>query len=95
MIPLEFTSQSRVLNAPRGWNASEPIKCGMLPIRDATVEGIACMQSYWKPDANELAALNAGAHIRLTVYGTGHPPVWIDAEKCEAVSERLPTGAKS
>lgn len=94
MIILEFNGQTRVLNAPPGWNESEPIKCGMLPIRDTKNEGMPCMQSYWKPEPDELAMLAAGAHVRLTVYGHGHPPVWVDVEKCDALIERLPSGAQ-
>ena len=48
------------------------------------------MQSYWKPEPDELAMLAAGAHVRLTVYGQGHPPVWVDVEKCDALIERAP-----
>lgn len=94
MIVLEFNGQTRVLNAPSGWNESEPIKCGMLPIRDTTIEGIPAMQSFWKLAPHDLAALAGGAHVRLTVYGTGHPPVWVDIDKCDAAIERAPTGAK-
>lgn len=36
------------------------------------------MVSVWKPDAEELAALNAGGCVALTVLGTDHPPVSVD-----------------
>jgi hypothetical protein len=54
-----------------------------LPLRDVllndTVTGpeTPAMQTVWMPTPDELAALNAGAPIMLTVVGTGHPPVMI------------------
>lgn len=90
MDPREFEGQTRVLNAPSGWNATEPIKCGMLPIRDTTAMGIPCMQSMWKPDADELQHIMNGGHIVLTVYGDGHPPVWLGVESVMADAERKP-----
>jgi hypothetical protein len=38
-------------------------------------EGI---ETFWRPDAEELAALAAGAQVRLTVRGSAHPPVRLD-----------------
>ena len=52
-----------------------------LPIRDevhndsVTGPGTPVMVTAWFPTPDELAALNAGAPIHLTVVGTGHPPV--------------------
>lgn len=90
MEPREFEGQSRILNAPAGWNEREPIKCGMLPIRDTKVDGIPCMQSMWKPDADELKHILAGGHIVLTIYGRGHPPVWVGVESVTADADRKP-----
>jgi hypothetical protein len=93
MIILEFDAQTRVLNAPAGWNESQPIQCGMLPIEDTAFDGIPAMVSYWKPTPEELAVLIAGGHIRLIVYGAQHPPVWVDALKRGDVHiERTPRG---
>lgn len=100
MLILEFDGQTKVLNAPPGWNDHEPIKCGMLPIREVKLEGMPAMQSFWKPELDERVMLANGAHVCLTVYGTGHPPVWVGVERCPAVIERVPgesagsTGAK-
>jgi hypothetical protein len=35
------------------------------------------MESLWRPDAEELAALNAGATIALGISGTVHPVVYV------------------
>lgn len=36
--------------------------------------------SYWKPSAEELAALNAGGSIALTLLGRVHPPVRLEVQ---------------
>lgn len=47
--------------------------CFDLPIvRDPEAE---TQTSYWKPDADELAQLNAGVPVALTIFGRFHPPV--------------------
>jgi hypothetical protein len=35
--------------------------------------------SYWRPSVEELAALNGGGSVALTVFATGHPVVMMDA----------------
>ena len=44
------------------------------------------LYSYWRPDAEELVALNAGGAVRLCVWGRGHPVVALDAT-VESVEE--------
>jgi len=80
MKPVEFEGQDIVLGPPPGTPRGE---CGGLPIRRVR-EGVfgGHMESYWKPSAEDLAALNAGAHVRLAVHGGAHPPVWIDVDHC-------------
>lgn len=54
-----------------------------LPLRDViletTVDGPAtpAMQSAWFPTPDEIAAINSGAPVILTVLGQGHPPVML------------------
>lgn len=55
-----------------------------LPIRDeirnTTVDGeqMPVMVTAWEPTPEELDRLNKGAHVRLCVLGTGHPPVMLE-----------------
>ena len=35
----------------------------------------------WIPTPDELAALNAGAPVYLTVWGNGHPPVYVGVKQ--------------
>lgn len=83
MNPVQFKGQTRLLGAPAG---TPPGECESLPIKLTALPGTTYgghIQSYWKPDSGELAALNAGAHVRLTIHGGAHPPVWLDVERCE------------
>lgn len=36
--------------------------------------------TYWKPDAEELAMLNAGFPVKLSIVGAGMPPVAVEVE---------------
>lgn len=62
-----------------------------LPLRDTLVnctvggEGTPAMQSAWRPSADEVAALLRGGVIVLTVLGTSHPPVMLEAADATAV----------
>lgn len=76
MSPVEFEGQSLLLGPPPGTPRGE---CGALPVlieEGGTFGRTYC--SYWKPSAEELAALVAGGHVRLRVRGNGHPPVSVD-----------------
>lgn len=51
-----------------------------LTIRDIKIgenKDIPVMQSAWEPTPDELAMINAGAPIILSILGTGHPPVML------------------
>lgn len=54
-----------------------------LPVRDVLLNDAVtgpqtpAMQTAWMPTPDELAALNAGAPIILTIIGTAHPPVML------------------
>jgi hypothetical protein len=48
-------------------------------LRDEIGPHGAQMVSSWQPDEAERAAIAAGAPILLTVLGTGHPPVILEA----------------
>ncbi len=74
MKPVEFEGQDVLLkpppNMPRG-------SCGQLPVK--VFEG--CLVSYWKPSAAELAQLNAGELVRVSIMGERQPPVSIAVER--------------
>jgi hypothetical protein len=73
MVKLE--GMNRELGAPKGWDEEKHGKCEPLPVFAEVVNGHICMTSAWKPSAEELASLNAGAAVALVIYGSVHPPV--------------------
>lgn len=48
-----------------------------LQIRDEDFHGQPCMTSAWRPTEAELAALNQGAAVALSILGNVHPPVML------------------
>jgi hypothetical protein len=77
MIPVVIEGYTRVLGAPFGWTPETSGPCGALAIRDGMNGDMPNMMSSWEPTPEELAALNAGAKVELSVIGSGHPPVWV------------------
>ena len=80
MIPAVIPGATRALGAPAGWDAARDGVCGTLPIRDSVYndgsgDRYAMMESAWKPDAAEIAALAAGGSVILQIIGISHPVV--------------------
>ena len=65
---------TRTLGAPQQWCTAEDGVCTQLPVSDG--DGYMC--SYWRPSLMERLRIVFGGHVRLSVFGNGHPPVWID-----------------
>lgn len=72
MIPTKFPGVTQYLGAPPGWDHDSDLgECMPLPImRDENG-----FTSMWVPDSDELAALNAGAAVQLTIMAPVHPVV--------------------
>lgn len=78
MLPTQVSDQQQAarpwaakvdIGPPRGHEYIPSLEdCGTLPALVETVEGHRKVRSYWKPDAEELAALNAGQSIELVVF---------------------------
>lgn len=79
MNKVQHPSNNAVLGAPAGWNQAE-LPCGALPITRTEVGGQPVVVSYWRPTAWELAVLNAGGSVALSVLGTTMPPVSVDVD---------------
>ena len=79
MRPTQHSTNNRVLGAPAGWDQEE-LPCDALPITDADMNGFPCVVSYWRPDAADLAALNAGATVALSICGRTMPPACLYVE---------------
>ena len=61
---------TRILGKSQGYRG--------LPIRDTVEDGTPEMTSVWQPGPQDIAAINAGASIYLTIVGAQHPPVRIE-----------------
>lgn len=70
----QHPSNNQVLGAPAGWDQKE-LPCGALPVTRTEVEGHRAMVSFWRPEPEELVALNAGGTVALFIYGDTHPVV--------------------
>ncbi|MDN8612775.1 hypothetical protein [Variovorax ginsengisoli] len=79
MRPTQHPSNTRVLGAPKGWDQSE-LPCGALAITDVAVEGVRHVVSFWRPDADDLAKLNAGGTVALWIVGATMPPASLTVE---------------
>lgn len=76
MIPQRHPGATRYLGAPADHDP-EKGSCAHLAIADIETSAGPAMQSIWEPTPGELAQLNAGGKVVLTVRGQGHPPVMI------------------
>lgn len=79
MRATQHPTSTRVLGAPQGWSQAE-LPCNAIAITDEVHQGIRMVSSYWKPSAEELAALNAGQLVRLVIVGATMPPVAIEVD---------------
>lgn len=77
VIPDHF---DHVFNAPHGWRPTRDGDCAGLPVRITRDEHHTMMTSFWRPSPDDLAALNAGACVSLTVLGLSHPVVALGVE---------------
>lgn len=74
----QHPSNNAVLGAPAGMPIDE---CNALPItRIQYSDGTPAVASYWKPTPDELALLNRGQAVRLTVLGGTHPPLMLGVD---------------
>lgn len=70
MSPIQHPICNDILRRPEGTTEDQ---CADLPI-------LRCdnsITSLWQPDAEELALIQAGAPILLTIIGQTHPPLLI------------------
>lgn len=79
MSPMRHQSTTVVLGAPENWDQSEA-PCEGLPITQAIEDGLPVLHSWWEPTDEERLRLLAGAPVRLTVIGRGHPPVRLEVD---------------
>jgi hypothetical protein len=74
MEKVRVRDQNADFEKPPTWDESVDGKCGTLPLRREKIGQRIYHYSNWKPSAEELAALNAGAVVELCCVGI-QPPV--------------------
>lgn len=91
MLNGEVAGATRILGAPKSWDAERQGSCAALAVRDEMTAAGQGMTSAWFPTPDEIERLLAGAPVYLTVLGEQHPPVMLQVgEPAEAVGERWP-----
>lgn len=68
---VNFKGANLQLGKPRDWDDATQGECGTLPVLRDDAGFVSC----WRPTPDELAMLNDGGVVTLTVIGEGHPPV--------------------
>lgn len=83
MFSTRFVEANLTLKAPEDWDVEANGPCEDLHVyaKDGTIT------SVWKPTPEELAELNAGGGVALTIYGRSMPPVALWTIKMEAATE--------
>lgn len=71
MNPTHIPNANRRLGPPRDWDEERNGPCEVLELLDTG----EFFQSAWVPDSQEVACIQAGAPIVVTVWGRSHPPI--------------------
>ena len=77
MIFVKHPTNNMELKPPEDWDHTE-LPCETLHVTLLRDPAVIC--SFWRPDAEELAALQAGYPLVLMVYGPAHPVVAMGVE---------------
>jgi hypothetical protein len=75
----QHPSNNRVLGAPAGWD-QQALPCNALPVTFQSDETGPCFTSFWQPSDAEKKAIADGALVKLSIFNSTHPPVWIGVE---------------
>jgi hypothetical protein len=86
MISKRINGSTHYLGAPKGWDPDKDGECRHLAVR--VVEDNV-WQSAWEPTPAELALLNAGGSVVLSIVG-GQPPVALSVEAPPVICENEP-----
>lgn len=77
MQPTATRGATNLMHAPENWEEKETgLTCAPIEVR-IDLHGPQMVKEYvctWKPDAEDLARLNAGAAIELGIMADGQPP---------------------
>ncbi len=84
MHPGRIEGATRRLGAPQNWEKEKHGHCAALTIKDDVLDsGVPVMASVWFPTPEEIAALAAGAPVKLWVVGRWAPvKLSVGSEPC-------------
>jgi hypothetical protein len=77
MRPAPHPGATRRFGPPADWVPEVHGECGTLEVADVIDCGQPFMETLWRPDAADLAALNAGGLVALGIRGTVLPVVYL------------------
>lgn len=75
----QHPSNNDVLGAPKGWDQSE-LPCSALPITRVKFGELDAVVSYWRPSESELAILNSGGSVEISILGRTIPPIMVGVD---------------
>lgn len=85
----DHPTNTRKLFAPSGWDQAA-LQCDALPVTDALVgNNTPAIQSFWRPEPEELQALNEGGVVLLSIIGSTMPPVMLQVTEPDPAHGRL------
>lgn len=88
MTPIRFPEANAHFGPPDNLEESQ---CHTIAVHKTTIaqgscEGLPLLVTAWKPDARELAALNAGGGVFLSFVSSGLPPHFVTTNFAEATN---------
>lgn len=75
--PVDFPYANITFGPPEGMTSDECMPLRVLKTR--TADGKDILITCWQPTPEERERIAKGEPVWLTVYGRGHPPVWLEA----------------
>lgn len=86
MQAIHFAESNFCYKAPKDWDETTNGPCADLHV----FQNDGSISSVWKPSAEELAMLNAGGAVVLTVVANFQPPVRLWTAPIEPITESEP-----
>lgn len=75
---VKHPQHTRFIGKPRDWVEAVSGPCGALSVHDTKSNGYPVMESAWQPSLEEALAMATGySQIRLGIFGTSHPVVYM------------------
>ncbi len=80
MQPVHIAGAVASAKPPIDWDSEKNGKCLALPLRHIERDGLSFMESAWMPTPEELAMLNAGSPVILSISAPRHPVVALSVQ---------------